>query len=126
VRKLLKARRAPVTLDELADAAPSPRVLLAALAAAVDPAWTEGHRFGVRYELEDDPAASVTVIAEDGRPLRVVDAGDAERAATVTLSATELRKLLAGSATGAKVTGDGRAVKALHTWFDRARGASEA
>lgn len=128
IRRLVRARRRPLGLDEVAlvTPAPSPGVLLAALAAAVDPAWTAGHRFGVTYEI--DGAGRWTVLADDGKPLRVVeDGGEHPHAAVVTLTPGALLPVLQGAAVPrverAVAAGDRRAVDVLHGWFDRARGA---
>lgn len=132
LRKLLKARRAPVDLAELVDRRIelSPELALAALAAAVDPAWTAGQRFGVVYALSGGPALEVLVA--DGEPLRVEPA-DRERteppAATVSLNRVALLPLLtratAPSGERALVAGDADAVARLHAWFDRAQGLPE-
>jgi hypothetical protein len=136
VRKLTRARRAPVTLSDLAllTPPPPPDALLAALAAAVEPAWTAGHRFGVSYLVTDPDvdgtpfeAGRWTILADDGRPLRITDNGGRQpHAATIELSPDALLPVLLGDAAPAGeravVTGDRRAVDVLHGWFDRARG----
>ena len=129
LRRLVKARRAPVTLVDLgrAGAPVHPGLLLAALAAAVEPSWTRGHRFAVAYAVGGD--GTFTVVADDGAPLRVLpgtppEAGDL--AATVIAAAPAFMPLIAGQAPPegerAAVVGDRRVVDVLHTWFDTARG----
>lgn len=119
-KKLLR-RRATTGLGDFAlvTPAPAPDLVLGALAAAVEPAWTRGHRFGVAYDVEGE---RWTVLATDGEPLRVTGAFDEPHAATVALSRDALLTALQGAASGAVVAGDRRAVDVLHAWFDRARG----
>jgi hypothetical protein len=129
MRKLVKARRDPVTLVDLGRAGSPvhPGLLLSALAAAVEPAWTRGHRFAVAYAIGGD--GTFTVVADDGAPLLVLpdtprEAGDL--AATVVVSAPAFMPLIAGDPPPqnetATVVGDRRVVNVLHTWFDAARG----
>jgi hypothetical protein len=127
VRKLLRERRRPLALSDLAlvTPRPAPGVLLGALAAAVDPAWTVGHRFGVSYVVADQ--GRWTVLAEDGAPLRVAEnGGEHPHAAVVELDLEAVLPVLQGDAApggaNATVAGDRRAVDVLHAWFDRARG----
>jgi hypothetical protein len=127
IRRLLRARRRPVTLADLALVAPPPppRPLLTALAAVVEPAWTAGHRFGVSYSVAGH--GRHTVVVDGGRPLRVLDNGGGHpHAATVEVSPAGLVAVLAGqhppAGEHAEVAGDARALEVLHAWFDRARG----
>ena len=129
IRKLLKARRDPVGLLDLGRAGSPvhPGLLLSALAAAVDPVWTRGHRFAVAYAIGGD--GTFTVVAADGEPLRVLSGTPAhagELAASVVVSAPAFMPLLAGEppppGERASVAGDRRVVDVLHTWFDAARG----
>lgn len=127
LRKLARARRRPLTLADLALMQPavSPEVLLAALAAAVDPVWTEGHKFAVSYVVEG--LGAWTVVADDGRPLVLVQ-NEPEHpvVATVRLDAGAVVPALQGVApppdTRASVVGGTVAADVLHGWFDRARG----
>ena len=129
LRRLVRARRAPVTLVDLGRAGSPvhPGLLLSALAAAVEPSWTRGHRFAVAYAIGGD--GTFTVVARDGEPLAVLpetppEAGDL--AATVIVSAPAFMPLIAGQAPPegerAAVAGDRRMVDVLHAWFDTARG----
>jgi hypothetical protein len=129
LRRLLKARREPVGLADLGRAGSPmhPGLLLAALAAAVEPAWTRGHRFAVAYVIGGD--GTWTVLSADGEPLRVLPetpdyAGGPS--AIVTLGAPAFMPVIAGEAPPAgetaEVAGDRRAVDLLHGWFDAARG----
>ncbi|HEX8086839.1 MAG TPA: hypothetical protein VF529_21305 [Solirubrobacteraceae bacterium] len=147
LRRLLKARRDPVDLVELgrAGAPVHPGLLLSALAAAVDPEWTRGERFGVAYEIGGD--GTWTVRAANGAPLSVghvapggiaggagaaapapggLAEGEAGVDATIVVSAPAFMPLIAGyqppPGQTAAVAGDRRVVEVLHEWFDRARG----
>jgi hypothetical protein len=121
-RKLLRRRR-PLGLGDFALLAdpPAPGLVLAALAAAVDPTWTAGHRFGVQYDLAD--GGRFTITASDGEPLRLSE-GEQPHAALVTVPENAVLPMLQGASTAATVAGDRRAVDVLHGWFDRARGVS--
>ncbi len=130
LRKLLRARRAPLDFARLADSGvrPSPELALTALCAAVEPSWTTGHRFSVVYSLAG--AEPLEVEVRDGRDLQVGPAGrarDASPAATISLRADALVSLLARlhlphDAERVLVAGDRHAVALLHGWFDRAQG----
>ncbi len=131
LRRLVKARRRPVGLGELglAGSPVHPGLLLAALAAAVEPASTRGHRLAVTYAVGGDGAWIVEVA--DGAPLAVRPySPDRESAdATVVVSAPAFMPLLAGHepprGERASVVGERRAVDLLHGWFDTARGAGQ-
>ncbi len=130
LRRLAWARRRPVTFGDLAKVTPppDPRLLLAALAAAVEPAWTLGARFGVAYAFAGD--GRWAILAHDGAPLRVVVDDAQDRDATVHAGPHALLALLAGAAQPAArpatVEGDRAAADQLHAWFDRARGVAPA
>ena len=125
MRRLAWARRRPVTLGDLVKVtpAPDPRLLLGALAAAVDPAWTRGERLAVAFAFEGDGRWSV--LADDGAPLRIESAGARAGDATVHTGPEGLLALLAGreqpKGRPATVEGDVSAVGRLLGWFDRAR-----
>jgi hypothetical protein len=124
LRKLLKARRRPLGLAELAAAgvAPSPGLLLTVLAQAVDPRWT------VDRPLEVDVAATGAdrwrVVADGRSPLAILPAEGAPPAgATLHTSAGRLPAVLAGTAApgDAHVEGDVRDLRTLLSWLDRAQ-----
>ena len=125
VRRLARARRAPVTLADLARSPqpPDPGLVLPALAAAVEPAWTAMQRFSVHYLVDGDGGWRVS--ADDGAPLAVTHPRG-EASATVRVSRGAMYPLIAGlpAPAGARVDveGDDAAVRRLHAWFDRARG----
>ncbi|MCW3008304.1 MAG: Chromosome segregation ATPase-like protein, partial [Solirubrobacterales bacterium] len=129
LRKVLRGRRGPVDLGQLAERGirPSPEPLLAVLAAAVEPTWTAGHSFVVVYALAGGKAIEVEV--RNGQPLRIqtgVRAPTEPPAATIALRDVALLPLLAHTDLPAGervfVAGDRHAVALLHSWFDRAQG----
>jgi hypothetical protein len=129
LRRLVRARREPVTLVDLGRAGSPvhPGLLLEALASAVEPTWTRGHNFAVAYAIGGD--GTFTVVAADGAPLNVLPGTPAEAgdlAASVVVSAPAFMPVVAGQAPPegerAAVAGDRRVVDVLHTWFDTARG----
>ena len=123
VHRLTRARRRPVGLADLARSgvAIDTSLVLAALAASVDPVWTAGHRFAVRYAVAGE--GECIVVADDGRALRLDDG--VAPAATVLVGRQAVLHLLAGAALpageSASAEGDRAAVDRLHGWFDRAR-----
>jgi hypothetical protein len=123
-RRLIKARRAPVGLAELAakSVTPSPGLLLTVLAKAVRPEWTMGRRLSVdvaaagadRWRLHSSGDGSLAVLPAEGAP----PAG-----ATLHTTAALLPAVLAGVAQPgqASVEGDVRDLRTLLSWLDRAQ-----
>lgn len=133
-RRLFAERRSPVALADLAaaDTGVWPGLLLAALAEAVDPAWTITDTFTVAFSIEGRQSAMLDVGVRAGMPLRVSRVHD-ERAAdqpapvvTVRLGETGFLHMLAGTALpeGEQilVQGDVAALERLLTWTDRVQG----
>jgi hypothetical protein len=128
LRRLVKARRAPVDLADLAagGVVPEPALLLQVLAAGMRPTWTGEHDFAVSIDVPDrDP---ITVIAEPGKRLQVVGPppeGGAVRA-VVTSSPAALLALLGRVAPpegdDAWVSGEEPVVRTLLELLDRAQG----
>ncbi|WP_445150937.1 hypothetical protein [Baekduia sp. Peel2402] len=124
LRRLLKARRQPVGLAELAAKAvsPSPGLLLTVLAKAVDPAWTQGRRLSI--DVAAAGADRWRIHASGEGPLSILSAEDAPPAdATLHTSAGLLPAVLAGTAqpSQASVEGSLRDVRTLLSWLDRAQ-----
>jgi len=118
LRRLLRARRAPLALHTLA-ATGDPEALLALLAAATPPELTRGQAFGVAYVLAGAP---LEVRVHDGAPLTVRSGRHGRVAAIVHTTPSELPMLLAGAPVpAATYAGDARAVALLHGWFEEAR-----
>jgi ribonucleoside-diphosphate reductase beta chain len=108
-----------------------PDVLYRALPYLVDPEWTRGHRFTVRYEIEG--AGSWWIEARDGEPLAVAAQGDGADA-TARLSLDTYRRLATGdlSPTIAMqdrltiIDGEIHPVTLLGRWIDRSQGRDDA
>ncbi|HET6505938.1 MAG TPA: hypothetical protein VFG42_04055 [Baekduia sp.] len=124
LRKLLRARRAPVGLAELAakGIAPSPGLLLTVLAKAVDPRWTVGHRLSVdiaasgadRWRVSASGDGTLTILPAEGAP---------PADATLHTAAALLPAVLAGTASPeqASVEGSLSELQTLLSWLDRAQ-----
>jgi hypothetical protein len=129
LRRLLKARRAPVGLAELAAAeiALSPGLLLTVLARAVEPRWTS-RRHPLIVDVASEGSDRWRVVASGDAPLAIVPAGDGAdgtppASAVLHTSAHRLAAVLAGAAApgDAHVEGDARDVRTLLSWLDRAQ-----
>jgi hypothetical protein len=128
LRHLLKARRAPLGLAELAaaDIAPSPGLLLTVLARAVDPRWTARP---LTVDVASEGSDRWRVVASGNGPLAIMPAGDGTGgvggppSAVLHTSAHRLAAVLAGTAApdDASVEGDSRDVRTLLSWLDRAQ-----
>ena len=132
LRRLIKARRAPLGLAELAaaDIAPSPGLLLTVMARAVDPRWT-GRPLTV--DIASEGSDRWRVVASGDGPLAIVPAGDGTDASRLAPGAPptavlhtaphRLAAVLAGTARpdDASVEGDPRDVRTLLSWLDRAQ-----
>jgi hypothetical protein len=124
LRRLLKSRRAPLGLADLAAAgvAPSPGLLLTVLTRAVSPSWTADRPLVVDVAAEG--ADRWRVVASGHGPLTILPTeADDPAAATLHTTASRLPAVLAGTAEPeeAWVEGDLRAVRTLLSWFDRAQ-----
>ena len=124
LRRLLKARRRPLGLAELAAAgvAPSPGLLLTVLARAVDPSWIAGR--ALQVEVAATGADAWRVVSTGTGALKILPAEGAPPAdATLHTSASRLPAVLAGTATpaDASYSGDLRQLRTLLSWLDRAQ-----
>lgn len=138
-KRLLAARRAPLSLSELESAGVTvwPGLLLLALAEAIDPASTAGHSFTVVFAIEGRQSSELQVQALQGRPLAVTR-GPAQAATegaqaasgqpgqtTVHLSERGFARLitaqdLAGESVA--IEGDRAPLETLLSWTDRVQG----
>jgi ribonucleoside-diphosphate reductase beta chain len=112
-----------------------PDLAYRALAHAVDPEWTRGHRFRVAYDLSGEGGGRWIVTVDDGS-VRVEGEGDGASAAadgldaTVSLSMETWERLVRGDITPSramqlqltKVDGAMTPVTLLGRWIDRADG----
>ena len=135
VRRLLRGLGQPVTFEDLLRAGirPDPLVLLRAVVAVIDPAWTAGREFSVAYVIEAEHGASrigpYRVAVTPGEAVRVLETsvavGSPPLAATVLVAERALMPLLAGlplpAGERAEIEGDAAAVLLLGSWIERAQ-----
>ena len=128
LRRVLKARRQPVDLGDLAAAGvvPEPRLLLSVLAAGVRPTWTGEEDFAVAIDVPGQEA--ITVVAQPGRRLQVVGAppdGGAVRAVLQTSPAALLAllgRVAPPEGDDAWLSGEEEVMTTLLELLDRAQG----
>jgi ribonucleoside-diphosphate reductase beta chain len=108
-----------------------PDVMYRTLPYAVDPDWTRGHRFTVRYDVTGAGGGTWYVQARDGERLRVAaERPDAEVTATVTLNFETYQRMAAGDLTPSQamqrqlttIEGEIYPVTVVGRWIDRAAG----
>jgi hypothetical protein len=124
LRRLLKARRAPVALAELAaaGATPSPGLLLTVLARAVPARWTAGKPLSVDVAVKGADRWRV-LSSGDGSLLILPASADSPAPTTLHVASGRLAAVLAATAgpDDAHVEGDPVAVRTLLGWLDRAQ-----
>jgi hypothetical protein len=131
-KRLLAARRVPLSLSELESAGVTvwPGLLLLALAEAIDPASTAGHTFTIVFAIEGQQSAELAVQALQGRPLAVTR-GPAQAAAgapgqtTVHLSERAFARLITAqdlAQESVRIEGDQAPLQTLLSWTDRVQG----
>jgi hypothetical protein len=128
LRRLLKARREPVDLGDLAAAGvvPDPELLLRTLAAAVRPSWTGDEEYAVAVDVPGHEP--ITVVAEPGRRLQIAGAppsGGAVRAVLATSPAALLAllgRVEPPDGDDAMLTGEEEVMDTLLELLDRAQG----
>jgi hypothetical protein len=130
LRRLVKARREPVSLLDVAAAsvAPLPPLLLGLVAAGVDPAWTADEPLTVDVVVDGDGGGTWRIAAPGDGPLRIslVQADDPAADATLHVARAALLPLLAAlplpPGERLLVSGDPAAARRLTGWFARAQG----
>ncbi len=131
-RELLKTRRQPIALADLAAGEVDiwPGLLLLAMAEAIDPTWTTGRRFELAFDIQDAEGIVIYIRVCDGEPILVSRTPAGQPIATISLSAHALVCLLAGtqapSEHRATVLGDATSVDMFLQWTARAQGLSAA
>ena len=131
-RGLLKARREPIALADMAAAEVDvwPGLLLLVMAEAIDPSWTTGRRFELAFDVKDASGVVIYIRVCDGEPILVSRTAMGQPIATISLSAHALICLLAGTQAPADhramVTGDATSVDMFLQWTARAQGLSVA
>lgn len=127
-RRVLVARRPPVALSDLARAGISlwPGLVLLALAEAIDPAWTLGHRFVVGFAIESHPDAVLYVRVCDGEPIVVTPVCGEQPQSTAHMSEAAFLCVISGvpvpNGQGVLLEGESQALELLLDWADRAQG----
>jgi hypothetical protein len=127
-RKLLRASVAPVVLGDIARAGQAiwPGLLLASIAAAIDPEWTKGHRFVVAFRATGESGMTVCLRVDDGQPIEILRPYHGEVTAAISLSDLALTCLLARAPLPDGETplleGDSSALERLVRWSDRVQG----
>jgi len=131
-RALLKTRRQPVALADLAAGQIDvwPGLLLLVMAEAIDPSWTTGRRFELAFDMQGTSGVTIYVRICDGEPILVSRTPVGQPVATISLSGHALICLLAGTQAPAEhktlVTGDATSVDMFLQWTARAQGLSVA
>jgi hypothetical protein len=131
-RTLLKARRQPIALADLAAAEVDvwPGLLLLVMAEAIDPSWTTGRRFELAFDIKDASGVVIYIRVCDGESILVSRTAVGQPIATIALSGHGLVCLLACIQAPAEhramVTGDATSVDMFLQWTARAQGLSTA
>jgi hypothetical protein len=131
-RGLLKARRRPIALADLAASQIDvwPGLLLLVMAEAIDPSWTTGRRFELAFDIQGTSGIVIYVRVCDGEPILVSRTPVGQPVATISLSGHALICLLAGTQAPADhktmVRGDTTSVEMFLEWTARAQGLSVA
>jgi hypothetical protein len=129
-RRLLKARRRPLALADLANAGIDmwPGLLLLAMAEAIDPSWTAGRRFELAFEILDSSGVVIYVRICDGEPILVSRTATGKPVATVSITEHGLMCLLGGIPAPPEdevlLRGDATSVEMFLQWTARAQGLS--
>jgi ribonucleoside-diphosphate reductase beta chain len=137
-RKALKLRKmssGELSMAEVVEAGGTldPDTLYRSLPYMVDPEWTRGHDFTVRYVVTGDGGGTWYVTARDGERLEV-SRDEREAAATATVSFDSYQRLASGQVSPSiamqnqltKIDGQINAVTFLGRWIARAQGADDA
>jgi ribonucleoside-diphosphate reductase beta chain len=140
-RRALKLRAMGTEAPDIQDVVRSggqldPDVLYRALPYLVDPEWTKGHRFAIRYEVTGQNGGTWYVEARDGEPLRVTtDApGNGAVTSTARVPFEAYQRMASGELTPNKamqdrvteVEGQLYPITLLGRWIDRSQGRDDA
>ena len=136
-RKALKLRRMSAGELSMADVVEAggtldPDVLYRSLPYMVEPEWTRGHEFTVRYVVTGVGTWYVTV--SDGQPLQVTQEDQEEVAGTATVSFDSYQRMASGQVSPSiamqnqltTIDGQIHPVTLLGRWIARAQGADDA
>jgi ribonucleoside-diphosphate reductase beta chain len=113
-----------------------PDILYRSLPYLIDPDWTEGHEFTVRYVVTGDRGGTWYVSARDGEPLEVSrELPDGREAVgTATVSFDSYQRMASGEVSPSqamqnqltKIDGEIHEITLLGRWIARAQGADDA
>jgi ribonucleoside-diphosphate reductase beta chain len=137
-RKALKLRRmgsGELSMAEVVEAGGTldPDVLYRSLPYLVDPDWTSGHAFTVKYVVSGDGGGTWFVTARDGEPLEVTRE-EREAIGTATVSFDSYQRMASGQISPSiamqnqltKIDGEIHPVTLLGRWIARAQGMDDA
>jgi ribonucleoside-diphosphate reductase beta chain len=137
-RKALKLRKmssGELSMAEVVEAGGTldPDTLYRSLPYMVEPEWTRGHDFTVKYVVTGEGGGSWYVTARDGEPLEV-SREEREAAGTATVSLDSYQRLASGQVSPSiamqnqltKIDGQIHPVTLLGRWIARAQGADDA
>jgi ribonucleoside-diphosphate reductase beta chain len=140
-RRALKLRAMGTEAPDIQDVVRSggqldPDVLYRALPYLVDPEWTKGHKFAIRYEVTGQNGGTWYVEARDGQPLRVTtDApGNGAVTSTARVPFDAYQRMAAGELTPNKamqdrvteIEGQLYPITLVGRWIDRLQGRDDA
>ncbi|MEA2407453.1 MAG: ribonucleoside-diphosphate reductase beta chain [Thermoleophilaceae bacterium] len=136
-RKALKLRRMGAGAVSMADVVEAggtldPDVLYRSLPYLIEPEWTSGHSFTVRYVVAGEGGGSWYVTVRDGQPLEVTR-DDREVAGTATVSIDTYQQMASGRMSPSfamqsqltTITGQIHPITLLGRWIARAQGADD-
>jgi len=137
-RKALKLRRMSSGELSMADVVEAggtldPDVLYRSLPYLIDPDWTKGHEFTVRYVVTGEGGGTWYVTVRDGEPLEVTQE-EREAAGTATVSSDTYQRMASGQLSPSlamqnqltSIDGQIHPVTVLGRWIARAQGADDA
>jgi ribonucleoside-diphosphate reductase beta chain len=138
-RKALKLRRmssGELSMAEVVEAGGTldPDVLYRSLPYLIEPDWTQGHEFTVRYVVTGEGGGTWYVTVCDGQPLRVTQEDQDEVAGTATVSFDSYQRMASGQVSPSiamqnqltTIDGQIHPVTLLGRWIARAQGADDA
>jgi ribonucleoside-diphosphate reductase beta chain len=136
-RKALKLRRMGAGAVSMADVVEAggrldPDLLYRSLPYLIEPEWTSGHSFTVRYVVAGEGGGSWYVTVRDGQPLEVTR-DDREVAGTATVSIDTYQQMASGRMSPSfamqsqltTITGQIHPITLLGRWIARAQGADD-
>lgn len=138
-RKALKLRRMSAGELSMADVVEAggtldPDVLYRSLPYMVEPEWTQGHEFTVRYVVTGEGGGTWYVTVHDGQPLQVTQEDQEEVAGTATVSFDSYQRMASGQVSPSiaiqnqltTIDGQIHPVTLLGRWIARAQGTDDA